>query len=56
MRGYGYEPFTLEGDDPAVMHQQAAAIFDTMLRPHRGHPEGSARRQDSTDSGRRGPC
>jgi xylulose-5-phosphate/fructose-6-phosphate phosphoketolase len=31
MRGYGYEPFTLEGDDPAVMHQQAAALFDTML-------------------------
>jgi len=31
MRGYGYEPFTLEGDDPAVMHQQAAAVFDRML-------------------------
>ena len=31
MRGYGYEPFTLEGDDPAVMHQQAAAVFDTIL-------------------------
>jgi xylulose-5-phosphate/fructose-6-phosphate phosphoketolase len=31
MRGYGYEPFTLEGDDPEVMHQQAAAVFDTML-------------------------
>jgi len=31
MRGYGYEPFTLEGDDPLTMHQQAAAIFDTML-------------------------
>ena len=31
MRGYGYEPFTLEGDDPAMMHQQAAAVFDTML-------------------------
>ncbi|MGO9337823.1 MAG: phosphoketolase [Terracidiphilus sp.] len=31
MRGYGYEPFTLEGDDPAVMHQQAAAVFDTMF-------------------------
>jgi xylulose-5-phosphate/fructose-6-phosphate phosphoketolase len=31
MRGYGYEPFTLEGDDPAVMHQRAAAVFDTML-------------------------
>src|SRR5664279_4967555 len=31
MRGYGYEPFTLEGDDPETMHQQAAAVFDTML-------------------------
>ena len=31
MRGYGYEPFTIEGDDPAVMHQQAAATFDRML-------------------------
>ena len=31
MRGYGYEPFTLEGDDPAVMHQQAAAIFDQIF-------------------------
>ena len=31
MRGYGYEPFTLEGDDPAMMHQQAAAVFDSML-------------------------
>ena len=31
MRGYGYEPFTLEGSDPDTMHQQAAAVFDTML-------------------------
>jgi xylulose-5-phosphate/fructose-6-phosphate phosphoketolase len=31
MRGYGYEPFTIEGDDPAVLHQQAASVFDTML-------------------------
>jgi len=31
MRGNGYEPFTLEGDDPAVMHQQAAAVFDTIF-------------------------
>src|SRR5512146_283184 len=31
MRGYGYEPFTLEGDDPVTMHQQAAAVFDTMM-------------------------
>ena len=31
MRGYGYEPYTLEGDDPLTMHQLAAAVFDTML-------------------------
>ena len=31
MRGYGYEPYLLEGDDPAVMHQQAAAIFDKII-------------------------
>ena len=31
MRGYGYEPFTLEGDDPETLHQQAAYIFDTMM-------------------------
>jgi len=31
MRGYGYEPFTLSGDDPALMHQQAAAVFDTIF-------------------------
>ena len=30
-RGYGYEPYTLEGDDPATMHQQAAAVFDQMI-------------------------
>ena len=31
MRGYGYEPFTLSGDDPLTMHQQAAAIFDKIF-------------------------
>ena len=31
MRGYGYEPFTLEGSDPTTMHQQAAAVFDTIF-------------------------
>jgi xylulose-5-phosphate/fructose-6-phosphate phosphoketolase len=30
-RGYGYEPFTLEGDEPMAMHQQAAAVFDTIF-------------------------
>ena len=31
MRGYGYEPFTLEGDDPDTMHAQMAVLLDTML-------------------------
>jgi xylulose-5-phosphate/fructose-6-phosphate phosphoketolase len=31
MSGYGYEPYTLEGDEPMVMHQQAAAMFDTLF-------------------------
>jgi xylulose-5-phosphate/fructose-6-phosphate phosphoketolase len=31
MRGYGYEPYTLEGDDPATMHQKAAAVFDAIF-------------------------
>jgi xylulose-5-phosphate/fructose-6-phosphate phosphoketolase len=31
MRGYGYEPYTLAGDDPAVLHQQAAAMFDKVF-------------------------
>jgi xylulose-5-phosphate/fructose-6-phosphate phosphoketolase len=31
MRGYGYEPYTIEGSDPAILHQQAAAVFDTIF-------------------------
>ena len=31
MRGYGYEPFTLEGDDPERMHQAGAAVFDAIF-------------------------
>jgi xylulose-5-phosphate/fructose-6-phosphate phosphoketolase len=31
MRGYGYEPFTLEGDDPAQMHQMAASRFEAIF-------------------------
>ena len=30
-RGYGYTPYFLEGDDPAVMHQRMAAVLDTIL-------------------------
>ncbi|MFC3493726.1 phosphoketolase family protein [Glycomyces rhizosphaerae] len=31
MRGYGYEPHLVEGDDPATIHRALAATFDTVL-------------------------
>ncbi|HTJ29062.1 MAG TPA: phosphoketolase family protein, partial [Acidobacteriaceae bacterium] len=31
MRGYGYEPFTLEGDDPMTMHQGMAQVLDVIF-------------------------
>ncbi|MGB8260736.1 MAG: phosphoketolase family protein [Terracidiphilus sp.] len=31
MRGYGYQPYTLAGDDPMEMHQKAAAVFDEIF-------------------------
>jgi xylulose-5-phosphate/fructose-6-phosphate phosphoketolase len=31
MRGYGHEPYFVEGDDPAVVHQQMAATLDRAL-------------------------
>ena len=30
-RGYGYEPVTVEGDDPIVVHQALAAALDTVV-------------------------
>ena len=31
MRGYGYEPYFVEGDDPNLVHQSLAATLDTIL-------------------------
>ena len=31
MRGYGWEPYTIEGHDPAIMHQQMAAVLDKIF-------------------------
>jgi xylulose-5-phosphate/fructose-6-phosphate phosphoketolase len=31
MRGYGYDPYTLAGDEPMEMHQKAAAMFDMLF-------------------------
>jgi xylulose-5-phosphate/fructose-6-phosphate phosphoketolase len=30
--GYGYEPYFVEGDEPAAMHQQMAATLDAVLQ------------------------
>jgi xylulose-5-phosphate/fructose-6-phosphate phosphoketolase len=30
-RGYGYQPYFVEGDDPATMHQLMASTLDTVL-------------------------
>ena len=31
MRGYGHEPYFVDGDDPATMHQRMAATLDTVI-------------------------
>ena len=31
MRGYGHEPFFVEGEDPALVHQSLAGTLDTVL-------------------------
>ncbi len=49
MRGYGYEPHVVAGDDPATVHQAFAATLDRCLdriaeiqRPPEGSPAGAA--------------
>ena len=48
LKGYGYEPHVVEGDDPAVMHQLLARTMDDVLariqqiqRDARALPDGS---------------
>ncbi len=43
MRGYGYKPYFLEGDDPAAMHRGMAAILDDMLADIRAIRETARR-------------
>jgi xylulose-5-phosphate/fructose-6-phosphate phosphoketolase len=31
LRGYGHEPFFVEGDDPMLVHQQLAGVLETVL-------------------------
>src|SRR5262249_41645268 len=41
MRGYGYTPVFVEGDDPARMHQKMAAALDRVLGAIRGTQKGA---------------
>ena len=36
MRGYGHEPFFVEGHDPAIVHRELAITLDTVLARIRG--------------------
>jgi xylulose-5-phosphate/fructose-6-phosphate phosphoketolase len=36
LRGYGYSPYFVEGDDPADMHQRMAATLDAVVTEIRG--------------------
>jgi len=50
LRGYGHEPYLVEGDDPATMHQQFAATLDRCLDEiveiQRRAPEAGGRAQN----------
>ena len=42
LRGYGYTPCFVEGDDPARMHQTMAATLDAVVAGDPAHPDGCA--------------
>jgi xylulose-5-phosphate/fructose-6-phosphate phosphoketolase len=49
MRGYGYDPHFVEGDDPAVMHQSLAATLDSILAQIR-QIQSAARSRGETEN------
>ena len=53
MRGYGYKPYFVEGDDPATMHQLMAATLDKVLRDIR-RIQDDARRNGFVEAARSG--
>ncbi len=52
LRGYGHEPFFVEGDDPPAVHQQLAATLDTALERIRTI-QAEARAEEGADSATR---
>ena len=43
LRGYGYEPYFVEGDEPQPMHQLMAATLDRVVGEIRSDPARGAR-------------
>ena len=52
LRGYGYTPYTVEGDDPKLVHQQLAATIDQVIAEIRAIQH---RARDSASPGGRPP-
>jgi xylulose-5-phosphate/fructose-6-phosphate phosphoketolase len=46
LEGYGHRPYFVEGNDPAVVHQQMASVMDTVVREI--HEIQDAARRDGT--------
>ena len=51
MRGYGWEPYTVEGNDPTLMHQRMAEVMETCITDIRSIQE-EARKGDAKDATR----
>ncbi|SEU30698.1 phosphoketolase family protein [Stigmatella erecta] len=47
-RGYGYNPYFLEGDDPQTMHQQMAAVLDTLYAEIRAIQHKAREQKDAS--------
>ena len=45
LRGCGWEPFFVEGDDPRRMHELMATALDAAIEPHPAHPAGARGRR-----------
>ncbi|WP_175324760.1 phosphoketolase family protein [Frankia sp. Cppng1_Ct_nod] len=48
MRGYGYQPFHVGGDDPGQVHQRFAAVLDSVVEEIEGIQERARVHGDST--------
>jgi xylulose-5-phosphate/fructose-6-phosphate phosphoketolase len=46
MRGYGYKPYFVEGEDPQVMHQLMAATLDQVVQEIHGIQQHARRTRD----------